>query len=197
MQKIKVNINNFRNDTIDLIVDYLKHGKVIICPTDTIYGLSCLATDEKAIGKVRKIKERDKNKPFLVLVSSLTMVKRYCKINKKQYQYLKKVWPGPVTVVLKNKGKLPRALTAGQDSVAVRLPKSNFLCTIIRRVGLPIISTSINISGEKNIVNLADIEKYCKKFKPDLVIDGGRTIRKTPSKLMDISDINNIKVLRN
>lgn len=180
MRRIKIDLNNLKNKDINLIVSYLGKGKVIVCPTDTIYGLSCLATDEKAIRKVRKIKERDKNKPFLVLVSSLTMVKRYCKVNKRQYQYLKKVWPGPVTVVLKNKGKLPRALTAGQDSMAVRLPKNNFLCTIIRRVGLPIISTSINISGEKNIVNLADIEKYCKKFKPDLIIDGGRTIRKNP-----------------
>ncbi len=197
------------NEQIDLIVDYLKRGKVIVYPTDTIYGLGCIATDKKAINKIYKIKKRDKSKPLLILVSSLAMVKKYCYVNKKQEEYLKKVWgenpPSPlcqggvigrpVSVILRSRNLLPKELTGGENSIAVRLPKDELLIKIIGQVNLPIVSTSLNISGKKNLTNISEIDKYFSKYKPYLVVDIGE-LKAKPSKLIDLRDINNIKILR-
>lgn len=211
MKTIKINfkkgdIPEYRlKKRIDLIVKYLKQGKAIAYPTDTVYGLGCRADNSRAVYKIHKIKkqkvkitkkEEDK-KSFLVLVDSYEMLKKYCKVSRVQLKYLTRIWPGPVTVVLiLKKGKLPGNLTGGTDTLAVRLPKSRYLIKIIKKVGVPIVSTSLNISGKTTLNNVKDISKYLKKVKPDLVIDGGKIKRIKPSKLVDIRDIKNIKILR-
>ncbi len=197
MKKIKINLDKFNKKEVDLIADYLLKGKVIAYPTDTIYGLGCLATDKKAIEMIYKIKKRSRNKPLLILVSSITMLKKYCYVNKLQYEYLKNIWPSPISAILKKKKILPEALTGGMKGVAVRLPKSDFLIKIIRRVGKPIVSTSINISGRKSLTDVDNIEKYFGANKPDLVIDAGKPRRLKSSKLIDLRDVDDIKVLRN
>lgn len=195
MKKIKIDLDNITKEEINTIAAYFKFGKVIAYPTDTIYGLGCLATDKKAINKIYKIKQRSKNKPLLILASSYAMLKKYCYINKLQYEYLKNIWPSPISVVLKKKKILPEALSGGINSVAVRLSKSDFLIKIIRRVGKPIVSTSLNISGHENIVNVDNLEEYFRNLPPDLLINMG-ALKGKPSELIDIRDINHVKILR-
>jgi len=91
---------------------------------------------------------------------------------------------------------LPRELTAGTSSLAVRLPKSEFLFKIITGVGQPIVSTSLNISGQKSLNNLNNLDNYFKKVRPDLVVDAGRAKRVKPSKLVDLRNMTQIKILR-
>ncbi len=217
--------NKVLDENIGLIVNYFKRGKVVIYPTDTIYGLGCMATNKSAINKIYKIKKRSKGKPLLILVSSLAMVKRYCYVSKRQEEYLRNILrPGnlmknpptpisaealknppsppilaggrPVSVILKSRGVLPKELAGGKDSVAVRLPNSELLVRIIREVNVPIVSTSLNISGRKNLTNISKIGQYFKQNKPDLAVDIGELSSKS-SKLVDLTDINNIKILRN
>lgn len=195
MKKIKIDKNKIRKEEADLIVDFLNSGKVILYPTDTIYGLGCLATDPRAIKEIFKIKKREKGKPLLVLVSSLAMAKKYCHIDEKQKAYLEKIWPGPTTTLLKHKGKLPGELTAGSDSLAIRLPKDDFLIKMIRRIRVPLVSTSANLSGRENLTRLGEVEKYFLGAKPDLAIDAGE-LKGKPSRLMDLRNIKNIKILR-
>lgn len=195
-----INLNNITKEQINLIVDYLKQDKIIVYPTDTIYGLGCIAADKKAISKIYKIKRRKKNKPFLILVSSYAMLKKYCYANKKQIEYLKKASKNrPVSAILKSKTLLPKELTAGLDSIAVRLPKNDFLIKLIKKVGVPIVSTSVNVSGKKNLTDINDIEKWALKLKsnkPDLIIRGSKKRRSKPSKLIDLRDVDDIKILR-
>jgi len=195
MKQIKINFKNITEKQIDLVVDYLNRGEIIVYPTDTIYGLGCLATKKKAINRIYKIKKRSKSKPLLILVSSLTMLKEYCYVSKRQYEHLKAIWPGSVSAIFRSKDLLPPELTGGGDSVAVRFPKNDFLVKLIKRVGVPIVSTSVNVSGQKSITGLRDLENYFKTHKPDLIIDAGE-LKGKPSKLIDVRDINNIKVLR-
>ncbi len=198
MKKIKIDLGNIKKQNLDLIVDYLKKGKVVAMPTDTIYGLHCDATRKDAIEKIRKITKRDRAKPFLILASSLAMIKKYCYVDKTQEEFLEEAWrygKEPTSVVLKSKGILPKDLTVGLDSVGVRLPKSDFFTTIIERVGTPIASTSLNISGRKPLENLESISEYFKKAKPDLVVDAGE-VRGRPSRLVDIREADDVKVLR-
>ena len=120
MKIIKINLNKITEAEFDLIVDYLKSSKAIAYPTDTVYGLGCDARDAMAIKKINKIKGEKGNKPLLVLISDFLMLKKYCFVNMEQAGYLKKVWPGPVTVILKRRPILPAELTGGLNSLAVR-----------------------------------------------------------------------------
>lgn len=215
MKKIKIDLKNIKRDDISLIVSYLKRGKVIVYPTDTIYGLGCMANNKRAIEKIYKIKKRKEGKPLLVLVSSIRMVEKYCFIDKEQKKVLKNVWPRvnttgllrpspnlirraprndiyirPVTFILKAKGKLPKELTGGQDNLAVRLPKNDFLIKIIKKIRVPLVSTSVNISGEKSLVSVDGIGLW-----PDLVVDAGK-LRGRPSIVVDLRNIEDIKIVR-
>ena len=217
MKILKIRQNIFFVKKIDLIADFFRRGKVIVYPTDTIYGLGCLATNKKAINKIYKIKKREKKKPLLILVDSLAMAKRYCYVSKEQEKYLLRVWcltPHPpfrrgafraVTVILKSRGVLPKELTGGADSLAVRLPKNDFLIKIIKAVKCPIVSTSVNIRGEKPLINVKNLGMYFRTPRtplirgaiklPNLVVDAGK-LKNKPSRIIDITDIENVKLLR-
>jgi len=195
VQYFKIKINKFSAQEIGLIVDFLKKGKVIVYPTDTIYGLGCLATDKKAINKIYRIKKREKKKPLLVLISDFKMLRKYFKVDKKQLAYLRKIWPGKVSVILNKKSNLPGYVSGRLSSVAVRLPKSGFLTKMIKELGAPVVSTSLNLSGQPHLERVSGLKKYFKKNRPDLVIDAG-TIKGRPSKLIDLRDVDKIKILR-
>ncbi len=196
MKIIKIDFKNPKEEDIDLIVDYFKKGKVIVYPTDTIYGIGCIATNQKAINKIYKIKKRDEKKPLLLLVKSWCMLKKHLFVSKKQDEYLRTVWPGKVSAILKKRDLLPDQISQGLKTLAVRLPENNFLIKIIKEIGEPIVSTSLNITNEKNLEDVKNIEKYFKDKKPDLIIDISKKLKGKPSKLIDITDIKNIKILR-
>ncbi len=179
------------------LVACLKKGQVIMLPTDTIYGLSCRADSASAISKVFAIKRRDNKKPLLVLVSSLSMAKHYCRINSKQQEALKLIWSKvrPTSVLLRHRQLLPINLTAGSEYLAVRLPKSIFLRKMIRAVGVPLVSTSANISGE-NIIDASDAYKTFKYGpKPEIVVYG-KGNNSSASKLINLNEKGQIKILR-
>ena len=208
MQILKININKITQEKIDLIAGYLKSGKVIAYPTDTVYGLGCDARDAAAITRVNKIKGEKGKKPLLVLISDFKMLKKYCFVNTLQMEYLKSVWEKPhpslslvrrgvlrpVTVILKRRPILPDELTGGLNSIAIRLPKNDFLIKIINQAGFPVVSTSLNKKGGKPLLEVKNLEKYF-KYLPDLAVDAG-TLKGKPSRLVDIRDIKNVKIIR-
>ena len=193
--KISNGVNKIIQTGVNLTADYLKRGLVIAYPTDTVYGLGCDARSTEAIKRINKIKSEKGSKPLLILISDFKMLKKYCFVNSMQMEYLKDVWPGPVTVVLKRRPNLPPELTGGLNSLAVRLPDNDFLTKIISEVDFPIVSTSLNKKGEKPLVNPQNLEKHF-KYLPDLLIDAGECKRTKPSRLVDIRDINDIRVIR-
>ncbi len=195
MKTIKINPDNITEEQVDLIVDYLKRGQVLAYPTDTVYGLGCDASSAAAIKRINKIKGERGKKPFLVLVSDYRMLRQYCFISREQEKYLTSIWPGPITVIVKRRPILPEELTGGLNSLAVRLPKNDFLIKIISEAGCPIVSTSLNKKGEKPLANVKNLEKHF-KYLPDLVIDAGECEKTKPSRLVDIRDMENIKVIR-
>src|SRR3989338_5698832 len=146
-------VDKITGEEIELIVKYLENGKVNAYPTDTVYGLGCDARNADAIRRINKIKGEKKNKPLIVLISDFAMLRRYCFFNQEQEKYLREVWPGRVTVILKRRPILPEALTGGLNNLAVRLPKNDFLVKIISKAGWPIVSTSLNKKGEKPLTN--------------------------------------------
>ena len=209
MKILKINLDKISPEEIQVILSYLNSGKVIAYPSDTVYGLGCRADNLKAIKKVYKIKNRDENMPVLVLVKSYCMLKKYAKVTPQQDKYLKQeVWAEknrnkPITVKIKAKGLLPKGYIEKEGELAVRmpiknvgLPKNDFLIKIIKEIDVPLVSTSLNVAGQKPINDLKNLEKYFKKNKLDLVVDIGIEKTKKSSKIIDITDIKNIKIIR-
>ena len=131
------------------------------------------------------------------------MLRKYCYLNKKQSEFIKNLRNNsqePTSVILKSRGVLPKELTGGPDSIAVRLPadlpKNDFLIKIVRGVKKPIVSTSLNLSGKKNLEEVGGVEKYFKGLRPDLVIDAGRIKRVKPSRVVDIREMKEVRVVR-
>jgi L-threonylcarbamoyladenylate synthase len=192
-------IADFTNSDFDLISVYLHAGKVVVLPTDTIYGLSCLASDKDAIKKIFNLKKREPHKPMITLAASISMVKSYAWLAKKEEETLKKIWfesATPTTVILRAKNNLPREIISSSGGISVRLPKSDFLIKIIKKVKSPIVSTSLNISGQEVTTNVSSLDLiFSGKYKPDLVINTGIARRKKPSRLIDLRE-GEIKIIR-
>jgi len=123
----------------------------LACPTDTVYGLICDAKNKKAISRIFLIKKRPKNKPLPVFVRNIAMAKTLAKIDKHQEKFLKKVWPGAVTVILKSKNK--------NSTIGLRIPSHKFVLGLAKHIG-PLTETSANISGKLPAGNVKEILKH-------------------------------------
>ncbi len=199
MKKIKINRNDFSLEDIERVANSINSGEVVVLPTDTIYGLSCLADSKKSVERIYRIKKRSKEKPMIVLVKSFCMLRKYCFLSKRQYQYLKDEMNknNPITVILKKRKSTLKKLPQTGNSIAIRIPTgSKLLMAILKKINRPIVSTSLNFSGEVEIKNLKKLENYFKKTTPDLIVDGGVLLRKKASKVVDIRDIEKIEILR-
>ena len=130
----------------DKIIELLKSGAAGFMPSDTIYGLSSRALDEAAVKKLHKIKGREGNKPFIVLIADLKMLELLSILDAK-VELVNKYWPGPLSLVFRAPAA-PAWLTLGGQTLAVRLPDDKALVGLINQTG-PIISTSANKDGQR------------------------------------------------
>jgi L-threonylcarbamoyladenylate synthase len=185
---LKIENKEINKYDLDSIVRILKQGGVIVYPTDTIYGLGCLASNSKAIKKIKAIKKREASKPLLVLVSSLAMVKKYCHLSRNKELVLKDIWQEarPTSIILEHRNLLSKELVDKHDGLAVRLPKSDFLLKIVRRIKEPLVSTSFNLSGEPVLNRVDNLHfNWSKNEAPNLIVDGG-VLKNKASKLLDL-----------
>ena len=164
----------------------LKKGKVVACPTDTVYGFLADATNAKAVSKIFKIKGREKGKPIPIFVSSIEMAKSLANIDARKENFLKKVWPGKVTVVFESKDALPKELGA-QKTIGLRIPKYEFLNLLLNSYGKPLTGTSANLSGMPSLSDSKEVVAQFKnrKYKPDIIIEAGKLPESLPSTVVD------------
>lgn len=199
MKKLKVDLQNIKIKDLDLIIKNLREEKVVIIPTDTIYGLSAVATSQKGINKIYNIKNRGSEKKSLImLVSSINMIKKYCYLSQKQEVYIKDILDKaekPVSFLLKARISLPNN-NPSDNSVVIRLPKNSFLIKLIERLGTPIVSTSFNKAGESPILDPEKTNTCSIANWPDLLVYDGASKTTQPSKIIDIRDMNNIIIVR-
>ena len=168
------------------IIRVLRRGGLIVFPTDTFYGLGGDGLSPTAIRRVYDLKSRQANKPLLVLVSDLNMVRRLARdIPAVFWKIAEEFWPGPLTIALRASAVVPRELCGGGDSLAMRLPAVAWLRDLVRKAEAPLIATSANISGNKEIVAPeAALELFSGKV--DMIVDGGRTPGGVSSTVLDL-----------
>lgn len=191
-----MNVLRVNSGTIRKAISHIKKGKVIVCPTDTIYGLVCDAANKKAVDKIFKIKKRARKKPLPVFVKNLESAESIAKINKKQERFLKSVWPGKTTVILERKGNL-KIYGVEKKKIALRVPKYKFINDLFKAITFPLAETSVNISDNPPILKFEEIVEHFKgrKIKPDLIVNAGRLKYSKPSTVVDLTG-KKTKILR-
>lgn len=141
------------------IVEVIKNGGVVIMPTDTIYGIIADATNEKAIQKVYEMKKRNENKPMLMLVNGIKMLNQYVSsINDIENKLIDELWPGALTIIF-NKKNVSDLLTGGLGTVGIRYPDNELLINIMNELNVPLLSTSVNVSGDASATCIDNINE--------------------------------------
>jgi len=182
-----------------VILQELKDGKVIICPTDTVYGLVADASNKKAVEKIFLIKKRSKEKTLPIFVKDIKTLRKIADLDRAKEKILKKFWPGKITFVLKVKKEafklFPFGIIKDNKTIAVRIPNYKFLNFLLKKSNLFLTATSANISGKGSLIQPIEILKEFEKEneKPDLFLNAGTLKNALPSTIFDLTQM---KILR-
>lgn len=137
-----------QNYNLTKISAILENGGTILYPTDTIWGIGCDATNAMAVDKIYSLKQRDRSKPFVMLVSSLEMLQDYVVHVHPRIETLLLYHLKPLTIIYEKAKNLPPIMTAPGGSIAIRIPQDEFCRNLIETFGKPLVATSANVSDQ-------------------------------------------------
>ncbi len=174
----------FKHDMEKYCFIIKKGSPVFIHPTDTIYGIGCNAEDDKAVQRVRQIKERY-YRPFSVIAPSKDWILQNCEVKNEDHEYINRL-PGPYTLVLnlKNKKCISPLVNNDSDTIGVRIPE-HWFSTCAAALGKPLITTSANKMGENFMTSIEDLDSQIKSKVDFIVYEGEKSCR--PSKVFDLT----------
>lgn len=164
---------------------FLRAGKVVVFPTDTVYGLLADATNKKAVKRAFAIKRRKGAKSLPLFVATMRMAKQIAVISKPQERFLRSKWPGAFTAVLKRRKSSLKLYGIGKETIALRIPGSSQLRSLLRSFGKPMTATSANLAGKNPCRTLQETRKQL-AAKPDFFVDGGK-LPGRPSRIVDMT----------
>lgn len=141
---------------MEKLLETLKSGGIILYPTDTIWGIGCDATDDEAVMKIFELKNRDQNKPLIILVESEKRLQDLVEVPAVAWDIMD-LSEKPITIVYDAPKSISKNLLAEDGSIGIRLVKDEFCKRLISKLNKPIVSTSANFSGEKSPKSFADI----------------------------------------
>ncbi len=174
----------------------LIEGNIILYPTDTIWGIGCDATNLEAVQKINSIKGIEKSKGFIILMNSIQMVHKYLpEIPEVAYDILE-LSEDPITIILDNPKALAKNVMADDNSVAIRIPKNEFLLKLMQQFKKPIVSTSANINGEKLPMRFADINPKLLNLVDYVVNLDREKIATKPSTIIKLTANGQVTIIR-
>ena len=170
------------------VITVLEEGGIVIFPTDTVYGIACNCFQEEAIKKLYEIKNRPNYKPINVLTDNISKIELITKnINDKEKQLIDKYMPGALTLIMEKNDNIPNVLTAGLETIGVRIPNNKIALSILEKFDYPLAVTSVNISGQKEGIAVEDfIDEF--ENKVDVIIDGGKSEIGIPSTIIKVNE---------
>lgn len=167
--------------------DALAQGRLVIFPTDTVYGLGTNALDVAAVEHVFEVKWRTADKPLPVLVASHEELEEVVvNIPESAEELMRHFWPGALTIVLKKSSRIPEIVTARRDTVAVRMPAHPLTRELIRQAGVPVVAPSANIADATPPARFEDIDKRLLDAV-DMAVDAGPSQYGVPSTIVDLT----------
>ena len=157
------------------VSNLIRKGEIVIFPTETVYGIGANAFDKKAIEKIFKAKGRPSDNPLIVHVSDKEQINDIAQnITDIESKLINAFMPGPFTIILEKKENIPDVVTAGLDTVAVRIPSNLIARELISASNVPVAAPSANISGRPSGTTIEDIKREL-EGKVSVIIDGGET----------------------
>jgi len=187
MAKQRIDIGGDPRGAALRAAEVFRAGGVVIFPTETVYGIGALATDARAVERLRDLKGRTAAKPFQFLVADMDMARRMGAVFSSQAARLaRSFWPGPLTLVVPDG-------TASEGTLGVRVPDSEFVHALCRELGGAIVSSSANPGGEPPPIDSAAADVFGDAV--DLLVDGGKAVDGVPSTVVRCLE-GNFEILR-
>ena len=184
---LSVDTESPEQDTIGKAAASMKKGGLVVFPTSSFYGLGTEAFNAEAVDKVFRVKNRDPQKPVLILVASLADVATLVRsIPKTAMRLIEAFWPGGLTLVFHAADLLPSNLTGYTGKVGIRLASHPVASALITAMGGPITGTSANLSGKGSCTTVAEIDRHIKD-QVDLVLDAGKLAGGKGSTVVDVT----------
>lgn len=190
---VAINPDHPQPRKIDQMVKFLERGGVIAYPTDTVYGFGCDVHNKKAIDKVHRLKGVGKDHLMSFLCPDLSGISKYAQISDKSYRVLKRILPGPYTVILRATSMVPRVLMPKRRTVGIRVPDSPIAHALLDGLGSPILSGSVTDEDDNPILDPRAIRDEFGQGL-DAIIDGG-FLGNVPSTVISLID-DTLEVIR-
>lgn len=186
-QIIKINPMDIDMELLKRAADVIKHGGLVAFPTETVYGLGADTFNPKAVANIFRAKGRPMDNPLISHIAKIEDIERFAReIPDSAIKLAEHFWGGPLTIILKKKPGIPDEVTAGLDTVAVRLPSHSIANALIRLSDTPIAAPSANLSGSPSPTTpqhcIADLDG-----RVDMIIDGGNSMIGIESTVVDLS----------
>lgn len=186
--------NKINEDELKIVTQALNEGKLIVFPTETVYGIAGNALNVEVIDKLFQAKKRDYSKPFSLMLSDINKIKNIAYVSENEEKVIKKFMPGPITLILKKKDCISDLATASRDTVGVRIPDHFIALSILKSIDYPLATSSANISGRSNNSDITDIINDLENYV-DIFIKGNISSNLLASTVAQIKD-NEVNILR-
>lgn len=181
--------------SIEIAAKYIREGKLVAFPTETVYGLGANALNPRAVAKIFELKERPSFDPLIVHIASVAQLEDLVlKIDERVYLLAEKFWPGPLTMILPKSNLVPGIVTSGLPTVGIRIPANEMALELIRTSGCPIAAPSANKFGRISPTNPAHVKKQLPDV--DYILEGGKTTEGIESTIIKLTDAG-FQILRN
>jgi len=177
-------------------IELLKEGKIILYPTDTIWGIGCDATNDEACKKIIELKKRSSSKSFILLVDSFHMLERYVPEFHEVCYDLADLATSPLTIIYPTSKGLAASVLAEDGSVGIRITKDPICLKLIRGLKRPLVSTSANISNEPNPIIFSEIDNEIISKVDGIVAERVNETLLHPSQIIKIGLDGSVKVIR-
>ncbi len=186
------------DEIVKKTVEFLKAGKIILYPSDSIWGLGCDATNAKAVQRIFKIKQRVESKSLIVLLDSTDKLAYYVdKVPDIAPDLIDSIQT-PLTIIFSGAKNLAKNVIAEDNTIAIRIVRSEFCRRLITQLGHPIVSSSANISGQPTPIMFTSIEDEIKNSVDYVVNLEQRLIREVkPSTIIKLEEDGEFKIIRN
>ena len=172
----------------EIAASIIKNGGLVAIPTETVYGLGADGMNERAVAKIFEAKGRPQDNPLILHICGPEQIELFCHhIPQAAYDLAEKFWPGPLTMVLPARDRVPKRTTGGLSTVAVRCPDCDVTRQIIHLSGVPIAAPSANISGKPSTTT-AEHVRHDHDGKIDAIVDGGACRVGVESTIVDLTE---------
>ncbi len=174
-------------DSISRAAETVKNGGLVVFPTETVYGLGANGLDGNAVKKIYAAKGRPSDNPLILHLASPEQAERYCYTNDIYYELAKRFMPGPLTVILKKKDCIGDEVTAGLDTVAVRVPSNDIAHRLLALADIPIAAPSANLSGRPSPTRVEHVIEDM-NGRVDVILNGDECLYGVESTIVKIDD---------